>query len=68
MNINDLIIPEQFHDSHFPHKIADEWFLVPNEARTEEDHIVEFECYMFNNNGEIVPHPYRMTASDFGFI
>jgi hypothetical protein len=66
MNINDIKIPEEFKDSHFPHQVKkDEWYLVPNEAVTSYDQAKKFECWLVNGDGSIARGiAYGMTRKE----
>ena len=53
MNINDLKIPEEYQDSHFAHKIDEDWYLILNEAPTSDDQNKKFKCWLFNSDGSL---------------
>jgi len=62
--------PERFRESHFPYQVTtpdiDGWYLVPLEARGNNDQTIQHECWLINPNGTIANHPYQMTIVDLG--
>lgn len=67
-NINDLQIPDEYSNTHFGHRVRDDWYLIPNTAASGHDHNEEFECWLFNTNGSLATAvSYQMKRSDLGF-
>lgn len=68
MTINDIIIPEEYEDSHFACRVDNNtWYLIPNEVPTSDNERL-FECWLINPNGTIATaQSYQMSKEELGF-